>query len=83
MVESCEICMKNSNKVDYCQLKPVEAVFPFQIVSLDTGFIPIDQDKNHYFVVAINHYSRWIKVKSLKKESSEEIIQFIKDSIVY
>ena len=66
IVDSCIQYQRIHSKINYCHLCPIEAVYPFQIISLDTGHIPYGQDKNHYFVVAIDHFTRWIEIKSLR-----------------
>ena len=58
-------------------MKSVKVVFPFQIVSLDAGCITYKNEQIFYFVVAVDHYTQWIEVRMLLKETSEEIIQFI------
>ena len=83
VVNSCPDCQRVYSKISYCHLCPIKTSYPFQMISLDTGHIPYGQDKNHYFVVAIDYFTRWIEIKLLKRENSEEIIQFIKDSIIY
>ena len=64
-------------------MKSVVVLYPFQIISLDTGCITYENDNKFYFVVAIDHFTRWIEVRVLQKENSEEIIQFLKDFIIY
>ena len=81
--DSCLTCARIHSTVDYRNLKSVKAAFPFQIVSLDTGCITYGNEQKFYFVVAVDHYTRWIEVRMLSKETSEEIIQFIKDFIIY
>ena len=82
VLDACETCNKIHSRIDYRHLRPIEAKYPFQLVSLDTGHIPYS-DKDHYFIVAVDHFTRWVEVKSIKKENSEEIIQFIKEFIIY
>ena len=64
-------------------MKSVKLVFPLQIVSLDTECIAYENEQKFYFVVAVNPYTWCIKVWMLSKETLEEIIQFIKDFIIY
>ena len=53
------------------------------MVSLDTGVITYGNDQKFSFVVAVDHFTRWIEVRALTHETSEEIIQFIKDFIIF
>ena len=64
-------------------MKSVVAIYPFQMISLDTGCSTYSNDNKFYFVVAIDHFTQWIEVRELRKENSEEIIQFLKDFIIY
>ena len=79
----CLTCARIYSTVDYRNIKSVKAAFPFQIVSLDIGCITYGNEQKIYFVVAVDHYTQWIEVWMLSKETSEEIIQFIKDFIIY
>ena len=58
IIDSCKICAKFHPCLDYCKLKTIKVIYFFKIVSLDTGFIPIGKDKNHYFILAINCYTQ-------------------------
>ena len=81
--DSCLTCAQIHSTNDYQHLKSVEAVYPFQMVSLDTGVITYGKDQKFSFVVAVDHFTRWIEVQALTHETSEEIIQFIKDFIIF
>ena len=39
--------------------------------------------KSFYFVVFVDHFRRWFEVKVLTKETVREIIQFLKDFVIY
>ena len=81
--DSCLTCARIHSTVDYRHMRLVEAVYPFQIISLDTGVITYGNDQKFCFVVAVDHFTRWIEVRVLGNETSEEIIQFIKDFIIF
>ena len=83
LCDSCLTCARIHSTINYRHLKSVKAVYPFQMVSLDTGVITYGTDQKFSFVVAIDHFTRWIKVQALTHETSEEIIQFIKDFIIF
>ena len=59
----------------------VNAVYPHRMVSLDIGVVTYGNNQKFSFVVAVNHFKRWIEVQVLMHETLEEIIQFIKDHI--
>ena len=48
--------------VDYQQIKSVKAVYPFQLVSLETGVIMYGNNQKFCFVVAVDHFIRWVEV---------------------
>ena len=50
-------------------MKSVNAAFPFQIVSLDTGCITYGNEQKIYFLVAVDHYTQWIEVQMLLEET--------------
>ena len=75
---SCLMCARILSTVNYRNMKLVKAVFPFQIILLDTGGLTFRINLKFYFVVAVNHYTRCIKVKALSKETSEEAIYLSK-----
>ena len=59
-------------------MRSVEAVYPFQIISLDTGVITYGNNQKFCFVVVMDYFTRWIEVRVLGWETSEEIIHIIK-----
>ena len=83
IVKSCLISARIHSTIDYRNMKLMIAVYPLQIISLDTGCITYGNDNKFYFVVAINHFTWLIEVRVLQKENSKEIIQFLKDFIIY
>ena len=83
MCASCLTCACIHLTMDYQQIKSGEAVYPFQLVSLNTGVITCGNDQKFCFVVAVDHFTHWVKVQVLAHETSEEIIQFILDFIIF
>ena len=66
--KSCLTCARTHSTVDYRNMKLVVAIYPFQIIFLDTGCFAYGNDNKFYFVVAINHFTQWIEVRILRKE---------------
>ena len=60
--DSCLTCARIHLTVDYQQMKSVKAVYPFQLVSLDTGVITYGNDQKFCFAVAVDHFTRWVEV---------------------
>ena len=81
--DSCLTCACIHLAVDYRHMKSVKAVYPFQLVSLDTRVITYGNDQKFCFVVAVDCFTRWVEVWVLTHETSYEIIQFIKDFIIF
>ena len=51
--------------------KPIETHYPFELVSLDTGQLTFGNRKKVYFVVAIDHFTRWVEAQVLHEENSK------------
>ena len=83
VVKSCLICARIHSTIDYRNMKLVITIYPFQKISLDTWCTTYGNDSKFYFVVAVDHFTCWIEVRVLKKETSKEIIQFLKDFVIY
>ena len=82
-MKSSLISARIHSTINYRSMKLVIAIYPFQIISLDTGCITYGNDSKFYFVVAVDCFTCWIEVRVLKKETSKEIIQFLKDFVIY
>lgn len=69
VVERCKVCAQLSKAVRYCPLKPIECKYPFELMSLDTGFVSLKnslgETKMEYFLVAIDHFTCWVEVRFL------------------
>ena len=80
--DSCLTCVCIHSTIDYKHMKSFEAVCTFQMVSLNIRVITYGNDQKFFFVVAVNHFTCWIKVRVLTHEILDEIIHFIKDLII-
>ena len=63
--DSCSTCAQIYSTIYYQHMKPVEAVHPFQMVSLDTGVITYGNNQKFSFVVAVNNFTRSIRILGL------------------
>ena len=72
VVKSCLICARIHSTIDYRNIKLVIAVYPFQINSLDTRCVAYRNDSKFNSIVSVDHFTHWIKVRVLKKETSEK-----------
>ena len=64
-------------------MKPVETYYPFQLVSIDIGNIMLSSGVRHSFIIAVNHFKRWIKTGVLRNGPSEKIMDFLLTNIIY
>ena len=55
----------------------------FKLVSLDTGQKTFGKGKKVYFVVAIDHFTRWVEAQVLHEKNSKSIMEFIMNSILF
>ena len=62
ILDQCEICNRINSKIDYRHLRPIKAKYLFQLILLDMGHI-LSNSHDHYFIIAIDHFTRWIEVK--------------------
>ena len=62
MAKSCLNSARIYLTVDYRSIKLVFAIYPFQVISLDTRCITYGIDNKFYFVVALDHLTLWIGV---------------------
>ena len=46
--------------LDYRAFRPIKARYPFYIIMLNTDHILIGLNKDHYFIVAIDNFSKWV-----------------------
>ena len=80
---SCDICGRFASRFNQCPLKPIETHYPFELVSLDTGQLTFGNGKKVYFVVAIDHFTRWVEAQVLHEENSKSIMEFIMNNILF
>ncbi len=79
---SCDICGRFARGFNHRPLKPIETHHPFELVSLDTGQLTFGNGKKVYFVVAIDHFTRWVEAQVLHEENSKSIMEFIMNNIL-
>ena len=60
----------------------METHYLFELVSLDTAHFTTPLGNKKYIVVAIDHYTRWIKATIVTMETSQSIMSFIKQDIL-
>ena len=52
-------------------------------MSLDTSQITFGNGKKVYFVVAIDHFTRWVKAQVWHEENLKAIMEFIINNILF
>ncbi len=80
---SCDICGWFASGFNYCPLKPIEMHYSFELVSLDAGQLNFGNRKKVYFVVDIDHFTRWVEAQVLHEENSKSIMEFIMHNILF
>ena len=82
ILESCSVCARMSARVLFQLLRLIELFYPFQQVSLDIAHI-VRGNTTYFFIVGVDHFTRWVKAQYIGSEMSENIIKFILENIVY
>ena len=72
-----------ANPKQFQTLKPIETLYPFELVSLDTGKIMLPSRQEGIFLIAIDHFTWWVEVNIVPQETSIAIETFVKDYILY
>ena len=74
IVDKWKVCLNASPYTNFRSFNPVEASYPFELVSLDTAHITMPSGNKKYIVVAIDHFTRLIEVAILTNETSQSIM---------
>ena len=60
---------------------PPTDIFERQEVNI-VGSLPIIRERNRYIIVAVDYFSRWPKVRSLKVANADTIATFLYEEII-
>lgn len=86
-IRQCSICSRLNKTIGYRPLQPIQADHPFQKVALDVGYVTIKKDselsKSYYFIVAVDHFTKWAEVSHLPSQTSKWIMEFIEKDIIF
>ena len=66
---SCDICKRFASGFNHCPLKSIETHYSFKLVSLDTVQLTFKNGKKVYFVVAVDHFKKWVEAQTLHGEN--------------
>ena len=80
---SCDIYGRFARGYNPFPLKPIETRYPFELVSLDTGHLTFGKGKKVYFVVTIDHFTRWVEAQVLHEENLKSIMEFIMNNVFF
>ena len=83
MLTDCGVCNKMYARQRVQPLKPIEILYPFDLVSLDTGKFTYAPGKIGIFLVAIDHFTKWVEVKIVTRETSITIEAFVQEHILF
>jgi hypothetical protein len=85
--KGCQDCQKfgNIQRVPASTLNPIIKPWPFRVWGIDLiGQINPPSSKGHNFVLlATNYFTKWVEAIPLKKVTSENMIEFVKEHIIY
>ncbi len=86
-VRGCQQCqlVRSSGSLRFgnAQLKSIPICDLFHRVALDTiGPLPETKSGNRYFMVAIDHYSKWCEAKAIVDHGAKTAAKFLEDEII-
>jgi hypothetical protein len=85
--KGCQECQKfgNIQRVPASALNPIIKPWPFRGRGIDLiGQINPPSSKGHKFVLlATDYFTKWVEVIPLKKVTSENMVEFVKEQIIY
>jgi len=85
--KGCQGCQKfgNVQRAPASAMNPIIKPWPFRGWGIDLiGQIYPPSSKNHKFIlVATDYFTKWVEAISLSTVTSKEMIQFVKEHIVY
>jgi hypothetical protein len=85
--KGCQDCQKfgNIQRVPTSALNPIIKSWPFRGWGIDLiGQINPPSSKGHKFVLlATNYFTKWVEAIPLKKVTSENMVEFVKEHIIY
>jgi hypothetical protein len=85
--KGCQDCQKfgNIQRVPASTLSPIIKPWPFIGWGIDLiGQINLPSSKGHKFVLlATDYFTKWVEAIPLKKVTSENMVEFVKEHIIY
>jgi hypothetical protein len=85
--KGCQDCQKfgNIQRVPTSALNPIIKPWPFRGWGIDLiGQINPPSGKGHKFVLlATDYFTKWVEAIPLKKVTSENMVEFVKEHIIY
>lgn len=64
-------------------LRPIDSRYLFEMISLDTGHVTLNSGQREYFMVAIDHFTKWFNVQALIKETGNVLALFLRHAISF
>ena len=58
-IQNCECCIRFKQKLEWVELKPLEASYPLELVQIDFLKIGGKDDKNANVLVVTDHFTRY------------------------
>ena len=83
ILDECQTCQRFSLAKNRHPLRPIGAQYPFEMISLDTGHVTLESGRREYFVLAIDHFTKWVEVQALTKETGTSLANFLRHAIIF
>jgi len=82
--QRCQLAKSSGNiRSNIEEIKSIPVYDLFYRVALDTaGPLPKTKNGNRYALVAINHYSKWCKVRLIKDHDAAITVRFLEEEII-
>ena len=63
------VYFKLRNIVGYRPLRPIKCSYLFEMILLDMGHVSLVIGAKKYFVITIEHLTRWVKIRAIRAEN--------------
>ena len=64
-------------------LRPVGTSYPFETVAMDTAFVTLPSGRTEYFIVAVDYFTKWVEVQSVKRDTAHAAASMLRHSIIF
>ena len=83
ILDQCATCQQFSMAKARWGIRPISVSFPFEMVSMDTGYVSMSSGRMEYFVLAIDHFTKWVEIHAMTQETGAALATFLRHSIIF